>query len=372
MASLSAEERTALRDAVTRLLADRSTEADVRRTMETASGYDEALWAQLSDMGVAGLVIEEAYGGAGAGPLELENVMEAAGASLLCAPLLGSSVLAAGLLQGLDDAEAKARLLPGMAAGTTLAAAALTGDAGSWSPEGVAVSASAGGALSGLASYVLHGQNAGVLLVLAHAPDGLAVFEVAPDAAGVEIAALPTFDHTLRLARITFEETPARRLQGAAWPAVQAALDLALVALAGDQAGGAQRCLAFTVDYAKTRFQFGRAIGSFQAIKHILADMYVSATLARSNCYYGAWALASGAAELPVAAATARVSATTAFQHCSKNNIQVHGGMGFTWAFDCHLYYRRSNNLALALGSLSTWEAELIDRMSAGNAETAA
>jgi alkylation response protein AidB-like acyl-CoA dehydrogenase len=117
---------------------------------------------------------------------------------------------------------------------------------------------------------------------------------------------------------------------------------------------------------------FGRQIGSFQGIKHMLADMYVSATLARSNCYYGAWALSSGAAELPVAAATARVSATTAFQHCAKNNIQVHGGMGFTWAFDCHLFYRRSNALALALGSLSTWESNLIERMSAGNAETAA
>jgi alkylation response protein AidB-like acyl-CoA dehydrogenase len=121
-------------------------------------------------------------------------------------------------------------------------------------------------------------------------------------------------------------------------------------------------------DYALERLAFGRPIGSFQAIKHNLADMYVSATLARSNCYYAAWALSTGAAELPEAAATARVSATQAFQHCSKNNIQVHGGMGFTWQFDCHLYYRRSNQLALALGSQSHWENLLIDRLRARNA----
>ena len=135
--------------------------------------------------------------------------------------------------------------------------------------------------------------------------------------------------------------------------------------MAFEQVGGADRALEMARDYALERMAFGRQIGSFQAIKHMLADMYVSATLARSNAYYGAWALSTGSAELPVAAATARVSATQAFQHCAKNNIQVHGGMGFTWAFDCHLFYRRSNALALSLGSLSTWEDLLIERMRA-------
>jgi acyl-CoA dehydrogenase len=135
--------------------------------------------------------------------------------------------------------------------------------------------------------------------------------------------------------------------------------------------GGADRALEMARDYALERMAFGRQIGAFQAIKHMLADMYVSATLARSNAYYGAWALSAGAAELPLAAATARVSATQAFQHCAKNNIQVHGGMGFTWAFDCHLFYRRSNALALALGSLSAWESLLIERMRDANVEAA-
>ena len=141
--------------------------------------------------------------------------------------------------------------------------------------------------------------------------------------------------------------------------------------LFSEPAGGSDRALEMGRDYALDRMAFGRPIGSFQAVKHMLADMYVAATLARSNAYYGAWALSTGSAELPMAAATARVSATQAFQQCAKNNIQVHGGMGFTWAFDCHLYYRRSNALALALGSLSTWEDMLIERMRLRNAVAA-
>ena len=149
-------------------------------------------------------------------------------------------------------------------------------------------------------------------------------------------------------------------------------MDRAAILLGFEQLGGADRALEMARDYALERMAFGRQIGSFQAIKHMLADMYVSATLARSNCYYGAWALSTDAAELSRAAATARVSATTAFQHCAKNNIQVHGGMGFTWEYDCHLFYRRSNALALRLGSLSHWERLLIERLSAGNSEAAA
>jgi len=144
--------------------------------------------------------------------------------------------------------------------------------------------------------------------------------------------------------------------------------DRAAVLMAFEQVGGADRALEMGRDYALDRIAFGRPIGSFQAVKHMLADMYVSATLARSNCYYGAWALSTNASELPEAAAAARISATQAFQHCSKNNIQVHGGMGFTWEFDCHLYYRRSNAMALSLGSLSYWEDALIDRMRKRNA----
>nr|WP_276608528.1 acyl-CoA dehydrogenase family protein [Caulobacter sp. SLTY] len=159
---------------------------------------------------------------------------------------------------------------------------------------------------------------------------------------------------------------------GEGWRIAADVMDRAAVLVAFEQVGGADRALEMGRDYALDRMAFGRQIGSFQAVKHMLADMYVAATLARSNAYYGAWALSTGSPELPVAAATARVSATDAFQHCAKNNIQVHGGMGFTWAFDCHLYYRRSNALALSLGSKSTWEDLLIDRLRNRNESPAA
>ena len=289
--------------------------------------------------------------------------MEAAGASLLCAPLLGSSVLAAALHQGLVDDEAKARLLPGLAGGTLIAAAALTGEAGSWSPEGVAVSASADGALSGHASYVIHGQNAGVLLVLAKAPDGLAAFEVAADAAGVNVAALPTFDHTLRLACITFDGAPGRRLQGQAWPAVQAALDLALVALAGDQAGGAQRCLEFTVDYAKTRFQFGRAIGSFQAIKHMAAELLLESESAISAARHAARALADGADDAAQSISLAAFACADAYQRITADSIQMQGGIAFTWVHPAHLYLRRARADAQLLGSSAAMRERFVQQL---------
>ena len=187
---------------------------------------------------------------------------------------------------------------------------------------------------------------------------------------GVTRKALSNLDQAHGQAEITFDRAKAEPLgaAGEGWSILTRVLDRAAVLTAFEQVGGADRALEMGRDYALDRIAFGRPIGSFQAVKHILADMYVSATLARSNCYYGAWALSTDAAELPEAAATARISATQAFQHCAKNNIQVHGGMGFTWEFDCHLYYRRANVLALSLGSLTYWENQLIDRLRFKNA----
>jgi alkylation response protein AidB-like acyl-CoA dehydrogenase len=223
------------------------------------------------------------------------------------------------------------------------------------------------------------GDVADLAIVAARTESGrganaVSLFIVDLNGPGVTRESLETIDPTRSYASVMFEGAPAEPLggQGDGWHIASQVMDRAAIVMAFEQLGGAERALEMARDYALERMAFGRPIGSFQSIKHMLADMYVAATLARSNCYYGAWALASGAAELPVAAATARVSATQAFQQCAKNNIQVHGGMGFTWAFDCHLFYRRSNALALALGSLSTWESLLIERMRAGNVEAAA
>jgi alkylation response protein AidB-like acyl-CoA dehydrogenase len=353
LGTLSAEERAALRDSVHRLLADRSTEADVRRAMETETGYDAALWKQLAEMGVAGLIIDEAHGGAGAGPLELEAVMEEAGAALLCAPLVASSVVAADLLRALGDEAASARLLPGIAAGTTIATAALTGEAGTWTEDGVSVAATADGRLSGVASYVLHGQNADVLLVLANGPGGLEVVEADPKAHGVRVDALPTFDHTLRLARVEFADAQGRALAPArpVWPAVRQALDLALVALAGEQAGGAKRTLEFTVDYAKSRIQFGRAIGSFQAIKHMAADLLLETESAISAARNAAQKLADGAPDAEEALALAAFACADAFTTTTASAVQMHGGIAFTWAHPAHLYLRRARADAQLFGA---------------------
>jgi alkylation response protein AidB-like acyl-CoA dehydrogenase len=226
---------------------------------------------------------------------------------------------------------------------------------------------------------VADGDVADLAIVAARTESGrganaISLFIVDLNGPGVTREPLETIDPTRSYATLRFEGAPAEPLggRGDGWHIASQVMDRAAIVMAFEQLGGAERALEMARDYALERMAFGRPIGSFQAIKHMLADMYVAATLARSNCYYGAWALASGAAELPVAAATARVSATQAFQQCAKNNIQVHGGMGFTWAFDCHLFYRRSNALALALGSLSTWESLLIERMRAGNVEAAA
>jgi alkylation response protein AidB-like acyl-CoA dehydrogenase len=356
MPTISAEDRVAFQDATRRLLGDLSTEADVRRTMELESGYDPALWRQLADLGLTGLIIDEAHGGAGAGPMELELVMEEAGAALLCGPLLSSGVLAAGLLSALDDAEAQGRLLPGIANGSTIATAALTGPSGTWTEDAVAVSATPAGdgwRLDGPAAFVTHGQVADVLLVAAKTPDGLAIFEVDPKAAGVAVKPLPTFDHTLRLADIALAGAAGRRLAstGPVWAAVERALDLVRVALAGEQAGAGRKVLEFTVDYAKTRIQFGRPIGGFQAVKHMAADLLLESESAISVARHAARSLAEEAKDARAQVSLAAFACADAFSTIAATAIQMHGGIAFTWAHPAHLYLRRARADAQLFGS---------------------
>jgi alkylation response protein AidB-like acyl-CoA dehydrogenase len=370
MASLSVEERTAIQDSVRRLLADHSGEAEVRRVMETPQGYDAELWRQLADLGVVGLLIDEAYGGVGAGPEELERVMEEAGAALLCAPLLSSGVLAAGLIQALGDETDKARLLPAVADGSRIATVALAGPRGAWTADDLAVQASASGEtwrLNGQARFVAYGHVADLILVVAQTPDGPAVFEVEGQAPGASAHALPTFDHTQRLADLTFEATPARRLASArpAWQAVEEALDLARVALAGEQAGGARRVLEFTVDYAKTRVQFGRSIGSFQAVKHMAADLLLESESAVSAARAAAKSLANGAADAKAAISLAAFACADAFVQTAATAIQMHGGIAFTWAHPAHLYLRRARADAQLLGPPHLYRERYLEALGA-------
>ncbi len=346
----------------------------VRAVLEGAQPFDRDLWKGLAEMGFLGVAVPEAYGGLGAGYLEACVIAEEMGRVIAPVPFSSSVFLATEFLLVAGSEAQKRAWLPKLCSGEAIGTFALAEGAGPAIPRNIKASVS-GGALSGTKLPVADGDIADFAIVAARSAPGsdergVSLYIVDLNGAGVTREPVETIDPTRSHARITFQGAPADLLgvAGEGWPVLSQVYDRAAVLTAFEQVGGSDRALEMARDYALERMAFGRPIGSFQAVKHMLADMYVSATLARSNSYYGAWALSTGAAELPEAAATARVSATQAFQHCSKNNIQVHGGMGFTWAFDCHLYYRRSNLLALNLGPLSQWEDKLISRLRARNA----
>jgi alkylation response protein AidB-like acyl-CoA dehydrogenase len=346
----------------------------VRAVLDGKQLYDRELWKGLADMGFLGVAIPEAFGGAGAGHLELCVIAEEIGRALAPVPFSSTVYLAAeAILIAGSDAQ-KQRWLPLIASGAAIGTLALFEGKGNPSPQAIKLTASGNG-LTGVKRPVPDGEIADFVIVAARTGSSgrdsdISLFLADMKSEGVEAKGLTNVDPSRGQAELRFENCKAEPLgaAGEGWSILSEVLDRAAVLTAFEQVGGADRALEMGRDYALDRIAFGRPIGSFQAVKHMLADMYVSATLARSNCYYGAWALSTNAPELPEAAATARISATQAFQHCSKNNIQVHGGMGFTWEFDCHLYYRRSNALALSLGSLSYWEDALIDRMRRRNA----
>ena len=368
------DDQKQMRDAARKFLAEKCPPKAVRNVLEGKAAYDKELWKGLAELGFLGVAIPEQFGGAGAGHLELCVIAEEIGRALAPVPFSSTIYLAAEALLMAGSAAQKQKWLPKIAAGEAIGTLALFEGTGNPSPKTIRLTAS-GGVLNGVKKPVPDGAIADFAVVAARTGSSgrdsdISLFLVDLKAGGAAIKEIANVDPSRGQAEITFKNCAAEPLGGAGegWGIITQLLDRAAVLLAFEQVGGADRALEMGRDYALDRIAFGRQIGSFQAIKHILADMYVSATLARSNCYYGAWALSTNAAELPEAAAAARLSATQAFQHCSKNNIQVHGGMGFTWEFDCHLYYRRANAVALALGSMSYWEDALIERMRKKNA----
>ena len=371
------DDQKALKEQVRRFLEAKCPPSVVRKALTSASPCDRDLYKGLAELGVLGLAIPEAYGGVGLSHLELCVVAEELGRALAPVPVASSIYLGAEFILEAGSEAQKQQWLPLLASGEKIATFAMVEGEGRMAENKVRAGV-VGGRLSGVKTPVADGDVADVAIVLARGEgrdtDALSLYIVDLNGPGVTRETLKSIDPTRSQAKLSFENAPATLLggEGDGWHLATQVMDRAAILMAFEQLGGAERALYIARDYALERMAFGRQIGSFQAIKHMLADMYVSATLARSNCYYGAWALASRSAELSVAAATARVSATQAFQHCAKNNIQVHGGMGFTWEFDCHLYYRRSNALALALGSLSTWKDLLIERMRSSNADASA
>jgi alkylation response protein AidB-like acyl-CoA dehydrogenase len=359
------EEQEELRKAVRRFLEDKSPETEVRRLMETEDGYDEAVWRQMADqLGLQGLTIPERFGGSGFGYVELVVVLEEMGRALLCAPYFSSVALAANLLMATGDEAAQADYLPSIADGSKIATVALAEASGRWDEEGVTVAASDSDGqwrVSGEKLYVLDGHAADLILVAARSADGVSVFAVDKGAQGHQAASLSTMDQTRKQAKLTFDATPARLVgaEGQGWAAVSKMLDLAAVALAAEQVGGAQKVLEMAVEYAKVRVQFGRPIGSFQAIKHKCADMLLEVESAKSAAYYAGWAAAEDSDELPVVASLAKSYCSEAYFHATAENIQIHGGIGFTWEHPAHLYFKRAKSSELLFGD-PTYHRELL------------
>jgi alkylation response protein AidB-like acyl-CoA dehydrogenase len=287
--------------------------------------------------------------------VELIVVLEEMGAALLCAPFFSTVVLAANAVMTSGDDDAKKYLLPGLASGETIGTLALTEDNGRWDFGGIECAAEPSGdgwVLNGHKMFVLDGHVADLVVVAARTKAGVSLFGVKGDAEGLTRTALPTMDQTRKQARLEFSGTPAWLIgtDGGAEAGLAKTLDLAAVALAAEQVGGAQRVLDASVEYAKTRIQFGRPIGSFQAIKHKCADMLLEVESAKSAAYYAAWVAAEDSDELPVVASLCKSYCSEAYFHAAAENIQIHGGIGFTWEHPAHLYFKRAKSSELLFG----------------------
>ncbi|HUN52492.1 MAG TPA: acyl-CoA dehydrogenase family protein [Candidatus Sulfotelmatobacter sp.] len=364
------DELKLLRDQARKFLAERSPPKAVRRVLEGEAPYDKALWQGIAEMGWLGIAVPEEFGGAALGYEGLCVLAEELGHALAPVPLSSSVYLATEAVLAAGNARQKSAWLPKLVEGSAIGCFALAEGAGNPSAKQIKATVK-GGKLTGSKLPVADGGIADFAVVAAKGDGGrIGLYLVDLEGPGVKRETVKTVDPSRDHARLGFEGAAADLLDGGepGWELPKRLLDRAAILIAFEQVGGAQACLDMAKNYALERYAFGRQIGSFQAIKHKLADVYIATELARSNAYYGAWAIATGAAEMPLAAAAARVSAIEAYHLASKENIQTHGGMGFTWEFDCHLYYRRAKLLALAIGSAPYWKDRLVAELETRNA----
>ncbi|WP_327693434.1 acyl-CoA dehydrogenase family protein [Streptomyces sp. NBC_00459] len=364
------EEHEALRSTLRRFLSDKAPSEAVRRSMESEEGHDPELGRRMAaQLGLHGIALPEEYGGFGGGPVELGIVLEELGRVLLPSPYFATVALAGQALTASGDDTAKARWLPGIADGSLSGTLALAEAGGSWRVEDVTASATraekgdTGWRVSGTKMFVVDGHSADLLLVTARADTGPGLYAVDGAATGVTRSRLEALDPTRRLARIDLDGVPAVRVgpDGDATAYLRTVVDLVAVALAAEQVGGAQACLDAAVRYARIRVQFGRPIGSFQAVKHKCADMLLQVEAARSAAYRAMSVAAGEPDELPVSAALAAAYCADAFTHAAKENIQIHGGIGYTWEHDAHLYLKRAKSSEQLFGSPAAHRARLAD-----------
>ena len=338
--------------------------SNARNVMDHGKDADHELWSKIVELGWTAIRIPENYDGLGLGHLELCVIAEELGRSLAPVPFSSSVYFFTEALILFADEEIKKDLLPKLVTGEVVGTYGIVEDTHQATEANLQVSVNSE-KLNGIKIAVPDAGMASHMIVVAQSNGGTELRLVDLKDASITISSQKNIDTSRAFFKVEFQDTPSQLLgkSGEGWTYIQRLLDQAAVLFAFEQVGGSQSALDMAKAYAMERFAFGRQIGSYQAIKHKLADMYISITLAKSNCYYGAWALSSESSELPLAAATARVSATKAFQLCSKENIQTHGGNGFTWEYDCHLFYKRSKVLSVLLGSEATWKEKLVKNL---------
>jgi alkylation response protein AidB-like acyl-CoA dehydrogenase len=359
MTLILTEDEESLRDSVRRFVADRSPLTKLRDLIDSGQAYDEEVWKQLSaQLGLAGLIVDESHGGAGAGVSALSAALYELGAGLVASPLLATT-LAAAALSALGDPAAADELLPGLASGELVGTVAWVPGEGAL-PTAVA-SESGGSALTGQVSPVLNGAQAHFLLVAAQGPDGLALYQVAGDAAGLTREPLTAVDHSKALATVRLGGTPAVQLTGNAAAALAHVADVANLALAAEQCGAMAACITMTSEYAKIRVAFGQPIGAFQAVKHKLADLQTAYELAFAALRAAARSGDETPGQFSAAASVARVMVSEPYFETAADTIQLHGGIGFTWEHDAHLYYKNALSSKVLFGG----PAEQLDRLAA-------
>ncbi len=364
------EEQNLLREQARGFLSDSCSMKVVRAALEADAPFDPALWQKVAEMGWTAAVIPEEYEGLGLSYLELSVIADELGRAVAPLPFSSSVYLATEAILAYGSPEQKQSFLPRLASGELIGTFAVAEGPGRTSAA--SLTTTGGSTVTGSKIAVPDGDVANFAVVVAQSAqgDGASLYLVDLEDKGVEREVVSTIDPTRSHANLKLDGATAELLgkEGEGWAAKENLFNRAAILYAWEQVGGADTALEMAKEYAMGRYAFGRPIASYQAIKHKLADMYVNNTLARSNCYYGAWALNTNAPELPLAAATARVSAIQAYYYASKENIQTHGGMGFTWEFDCQFLYRRSKQLSLVVGSEAEWQDRLVTALENENA----
>lgn len=361
------EEQDLLRQSVADFLNNECPMTYVRQMMEDERGYADEVWTKMAELGWMGLIFPEEFGGLGLSLVDMVVVLEEMGRVVLPGPFFSTVALGGLAILEAGSQQQKKNLLPGIAAGETKATLAFLEENARWDENGihlVATQTGSGYQLNGIKLFVPDAHVADTIVCAARTSEGVTLFVVDRHQAGVSTTLLKTMDETRKLCEVKFDNVQLGAdavlgTPGQAWPALSRVLDQSKVALCAEMVGGAQQVLDMSVEYAKVREQFGRPIGSFQAIQHKCADMLVQVESAKSATYYAAWAAAQDRAQAPLAAAMAKAYCSDAYRKVSADGIQVHGGIGFTWEHDMHIYFKRAKGSEVTFGD-GAWNRELV------------